>query len=99
MAAYSVSGGDLAGQACKVLSDSACNQLLAALPRKIPVDIHIGTADQNYANAQSDAVRFMAQGWISAQTFFWTDFNDGHNYSTVDLQQVWTNLCPNTVVP
>jgi poly(3-hydroxybutyrate) depolymerase len=99
MAAYSVSGGDLAGQACKGLLDSACNQLLASLPRKIPVDIHIGTADPNYTYAQSDAVRFPAQGWITGQTFFWTAFSGGHDYSTADLQQVWTNLCPNAVVP
>jgi poly(3-hydroxybutyrate) depolymerase len=99
MAAYSVSAGDLAGQACKVLSDSACNQLLAALPRKIPVDIHIGTSDPNYPYAVSDHNRFLAQGWVDGQTIFFTAFNGDHNYSTTDLQQAWTNLCPNAVVP
>ena len=99
MAAYGVSAGDLAGQACKNLSDSACDQLLAALPRKIPVDFHIGSMDPNYAYVQNDAVRFLGQGWVNGQTLFWTMFNGGHTYSTVDLQQVWTNLCPNAVVP
>ena len=99
MAAYGVSAGDLAGLACEGLSDAGCNQLLAALARKIPVDIHIGTADPNYSYAQSDAARFLAQGWITGQTLFWTAFTGGHTYSTADLQQVWTNLCPNAVVP
>jgi hypothetical protein len=99
MAAYSVSAGDLAGQACKGLSDSACNQLLAALPRKIPVDIRVGTSDPNYPYAQSDEVRFQAQGWIDGQTLFWTPFAGGHTYVTADLQQAWGNLCPNAVLP
>jgi poly(3-hydroxybutyrate) depolymerase len=99
MAGYGAAGGDLAGLACEGLSDAGCSQLLASLPRKIPVDIHIGTADPNYTYAQSDAVRFLAQGWVTGQTFFWTAFSGGHNYTPTDLQQVWNNLCPNAVVP
>ena len=99
LAAYSVSAGNLAGKACNGLSDAACNQLLAALPRKIPVDIHVGTTDPYYSSVQNDGNRFLAQGWGYGQTLFWTAFIGGHDYSTAELQQAWTNLCPNAVVP
>ncbi len=99
MAAYGVSAGDLAGLACEGLSDTQCNTALATLPRKIPVDIHIGTGDPNYPYAQSDHTRFLAQGWGDGQTIFYTTFNGGHTYSIADLQQIWTHLCPNAVTP
>jgi len=99
MAAYAVSAGDLAGFACKGLSGSQCNALLAALPRQIPLDIHIGTSDPNYPYAQSDDSRFLSQGWSSGQTIFYTTFSGGHEYTVSQLGEVWNNLCPNAVVP
>jgi predicted esterase len=100
MAAYGVGAGDLAGLACQGLNDAQCSGLLAALPRKIPVDIHVGIFDTYYLQPTiHDQNRFLAQGWITGQTVFWTGFNGGHNYTATDLQQVWTNLCPNAVVP
>ncbi len=103
MAAYSVSAGALAGEACKGLSDTECSQLLASLPRKIPVDIHIGTSDTYiYPYAQSDHARFLSQGWVDSQTIFYTAFsanNGDHNYYPTDLQQAWGNLCPQAVTP
>jgi poly(3-hydroxybutyrate) depolymerase len=99
LAAYSVSAGDLAGLACQGLSDAQCSGLLAALPRKIPVDIHIGTSDPNYPYAQSDHSRFLAQGWIDGQTIYYNTFAGGHTYSVSDLQLAWTHLCPAAVVP
>jgi hypothetical protein len=99
MAAYSVSAGDLAGLACEGMSDAECDQALAALPRKIPVDLHIGTSDPNYSYAQSDHARFLAQGWADGATVFYNIFSGGHTYTTGDLQMAWANLCPNAVVP
>jgi poly(3-hydroxybutyrate) depolymerase len=99
MAAYGVSAGDLAGLACAGRTDAECNQLLAALPRKIPVDIHIGTSDPNYAYAQSDHTRFLGQGWSDAQTIFYTTFSGGHEYTVSQLSGIWHTLCPNAVVP
>ncbi len=97
MAAYGVSAGDLAGFAC---TDPQCAQMLANLPRKIPVDIHVGSGDSYYLQPTLDDYnRFLAQGWVGGQTIFRTTFNGGHTYSSADLQQVWTNLCPNAVVP
>jgi poly(3-hydroxybutyrate) depolymerase len=99
MAAYSVSAGDLAGLACGGLTSAQCGQLLDALPRRIPVDIHIGTADPNYGYAQNDHALFLAHGWVDAQTIFYNTFDGGHTYSINDLQIAWTNLCPNAVTP
>ena len=99
MAAYSVSAGALAGEACAGLSDIECNQLLTSLPRKIPVDIRVGTSDGTIQYTTEDHNRFLAQGWVDGQTVFYTEFNGDHNYSTTDLQQAWGNLCPNAVVP
>ena len=99
MAAYGVSAGDLFGLACS--SDVECGLALAALPRKIPVDIHIGTSDPNYLcpYAQCDHSRFVGQGWDDGQTLFFTTFSGGHEYTQAQLGEIWHNLCPNAVVP
>jgi poly(3-hydroxybutyrate) depolymerase len=99
MAAYGVSAGDLAGLACAGLSNTECNQLLAAVPRKIPLDIHVGISDPNFGYAQSDHTRFVAQGWTSGQTIFYTTFVGGHEYTVTQLGEIWHNLCPNAVTP
>ena len=100
MAAYSVSSGDLAGLACQGLSDTLCNQALDALPRKIPVDIHIGgNSDPNFSYAQADYTRFVAQGWTNTESIFYTSLNIGHMYEMSQLSDIWRNLCPNAVIP
>jgi poly(3-hydroxybutyrate) depolymerase len=99
MAAYGVSGADLAAVACYGLSDAACNNLLAQLPRKIPLDIHIGNSDPNYPYAQSDHLRFVAEGWVSHVTIFYAVFVGGHTYTIDQLDETWTHLCPNAVTP
>lgn len=99
MAAYGVSAGDLAGLACLGVSNPGCSALLADLPRKIPVDIHIGTSDPNYPYAQSDHVRFLAQGWVDNQTIHYTAFSGDHEYDIPQLMDIWNNLCPNAVTP
>lgn len=97
MAAYGVSAGDLAGLACAGLTDAQCNDELASLPRRIPLDIHIGTSDPNYLYASSDHSRFLAQGWTDAQNVFYTAFSGTHEYTVTQLGEIWHNLCPNAV--
>jgi len=97
MAAYAVTGADLAALACD--SDADCNNLLAQLPRKIPVDIRIGNSDPNYAYAKSDRDRFLAEGWVNRVTLFYNVFVAGHTYSIAQLSSTWANLCPNAVTP
>ena len=99
MAAYGVSSGILAMVACAGYSDDGCDALLNALPRKIPLDIHIGNNDPNYQAAKADHLRFVADGWINHETIFYSVFVGGHDYTVQQLGQVWTNLCPNAVTP
>jgi len=99
MAAYGVSAGDLADLACAGLTSTQCNAELAGLPRRIPLDIHIGTSDPNYLKASSDHSRFLSQGWNDGQTTFYTVFSGGHEYTVSQLGEIWQNLCPNAVIP
>lgn len=99
MAAYGVSAGLLQGLACPGPTDAGCAPLLASLPRRIPVDIHIGTSDPDYALAAADHNLFVAQGWTDAQTIHYVEFGGGHTYTITQLGAIWNNLCPNAVTP
>lgn len=99
MAAYAVTGADLAALACAGYTDAGCSDLLAQVPRKIPVDIRIGNSDPNYAYAKSDRDRFLAEGWVRNVTLFYNVFVAGHTYTIDQLRSTWTNLCPNAVTP
>lgn len=99
LAAFAVTGAALAAVACYGLSDAGCNSLLAQAPRKIPLDIHIGDSDPNYPYAQSDHLRFVAQGWVDSQTVWYNEFAGGHTYSIDQLGEAWSELCPSAVTP
>jgi len=106
MAAYGVSAGTLQGLACPGQTDAGCAPLLAGLPRRIPVDIHIGTQDVdpsyfdfNYPNSIADHNLFVSEGWIDNQTIHYTEFDGGHTYTIPQLTAIWNNLCPNAVTP
>jgi hypothetical protein len=73
--------------------------MLDQVPRKIPVDIHVGTSDPTLTYATADHARLVAHGWVDGQTVFYNTFTGGHTYSVADLQIAWSNLCPNAVVP
>jgi hypothetical protein len=99
MAAYGVSAGDLAALACYGISSTVCGQHLAALPRKIPLDIHIGNSDPNYAYAKADRALFEAEGWVRRETIYYNTFSGGHEYTIAQLSDIWGNLCPQAVTP
>jgi predicted esterase len=99
MAAYAVSGADLAAVACADYSDAGCDSLLEGVPRKIPVDIHIGNSDPNFPYAKSDHLRFVADGWINHVTIYYNVFVGGHTYTIDQLGDIWGYLCPNAVTP
>ncbi|HEX3123427.1 MAG TPA: PHB depolymerase family esterase [Rhodanobacteraceae bacterium] len=106
MAAYGVSSGTLQGLACPGQTDAGCAPLLAALPRRIPVDIHIGTQDVdpsvgdfNYPDAVTDHNLFVSEGWVDNQTIDYTEFDLGHTYTIPQLGAIWNNICPNAVTP
>jgi hypothetical protein len=94
MAAYGVSAGDLAALACAGVSSAVCGQRLAALPRKIPLDIHIGNSDPNYAYAKADLTLLENEGWVRRQTIYYNTFSGGHEYTIAQLSVIWGNLCP-----
>lgn len=98
-AAYAVSAGVLGGLACEGMSASACSALLAAAPRKIPVDIHIGNSDSLLPLATADRSRFLANGWVTSSNLWFTTFTGGHTYASAQLAEAWTNLCPFQVFP
>jgi len=99
MAAYGVSAGVLQGLACPGPTDTGCAPLLAGLPRRIPVDIHIGISDPNYAQAVADHDLFLTQGWTDNQTVHYVEFSGGHTYSIAQLSTIWNNICLNAVTP
>lgn len=97
-AAYGVSAGSLEQYACT--DDGSfpptCASLLAGTHPKIPVDIHLGNTDPLYTQygAGGDPARFEAGGWIEGSDLFYTLFAGGHIYTTQQLGEIWTNLCP-----
>jgi poly(3-hydroxybutyrate) depolymerase len=99
MAAYSVSSGVLQAWVCPGPTDAGCASLLTNLPRKIPVDIHIGNTDPNYTQAAADHNLFVAEGWSDGQTIHYTEFDGDHTYTIAQLTDIWNNICPNAVVP
>lgn len=103
LAGYGVSAGALAGLACAGDSDAQCNARLAAMPRHIPFDLHVGHVDNptlSYVRADKD--RFVAQGFGLGTEFWYTVFVDaggGHTYTTAHLDAIWAHLCPYAVTP
>ncbi len=98
-AAHAVSAGALAGLACSGMSGAQCDALVAAASRRIPVDFHVGTSDPLFAQTLADSERFLAAGWQEGVNLWFTPFPGGHTYASVQLEQIWTNLCPFQVLP
>jgi poly(3-hydroxybutyrate) depolymerase len=101
MAAYGVNGGILAELACLNVSSATCATRLAAMPRKVPLDIHIGSSDTTVAPsyARSDHALFLAQGWVDEETIFYREFDGGHIYTTAQLGEIWQHLCRYALAP
>ena len=47
----------------------------------------------------ADSERFLAAGWQEGVNLWFTPFPGGHTYASVQLEQIWTNLCPFQVLP
>lgn len=104
MAAYGASSGVLEALACNGLSNAQCQQLLTNLPRRIPVDIHIGNSDTLLLPyAQNDQALFQNAGWQylgnPPYELYYTMFVGGHTYTVPQLGQIWGNLCRAAVIP
>jgi hypothetical protein len=91
-AAYGISAGALYAYACDPSGAFACTTYLPAVPRKIPLDIHIGMSDPLFPNTSGDPARFIAGGWNPTQVYY-TPFAGGHTYTTTQLGEIWANIC------
>jgi len=96
-AAYGVSAGVLRAATCDVPGDPAapvCSTFLAGVDPKIPLDVHVGTGDSLYNEAQADRTRLATAGWITARTLYFVPFSGGHTYTVAQLGEIWNHLCP-----
>lgn len=80
-------------------SPNSCATLFAALPRKLPVDIHIGISDPNYAGAAADHQRLLNNGWIDGVTVSYNAFVGGHTFVLAHLPQIAQFACGFAVQP
>jgi len=103
LAAYGVSAGALQPLTCTDAGPPTCASLLSGTPRKIPLDIHIGTSDPLYAYATWDVLhdrqRFQQGGWVRNRNLYYVPFSGGHVYTVAQLGEIWNHLCPFALGP
>jgi predicted esterase len=99
--AYAVNAGVLRALACSTNYPGSppCPTYLAGIPRKIPLDIHIGTGDSLYPEAQADHTRLLNAGWIDNRTLYFVPFSGGHVYNATHAGEIWNHLCPFALGP
>lgn len=97
LASLSVSGAS-SSYACYD-NPGTCDARFAALPRRLPVDIHIGTSDTRYPGAATDYQRLLSNGWVDGATMSYNAFVGGHTFSSAHLQQVAGFACRFAVQP
>ncbi|MGB8716855.1 MAG: hypothetical protein WCD66_10925 [Rhodanobacteraceae bacterium] len=78
---------------------ATCGARFAALPRKVPVDIHIGNSDPNYAWTGDDYQRLLTNGWVYGKNLSYTLFVGGHTYMASHLVQVAGFACRYALQP
>lgn len=96
LAAYAVSAGRLFALACRNDDEAGCQNRLDTQARKLPLDIHLGTADPLYGppfNASQDPNRFVQAGWVIDDTLNYYTFGDGHVYDAGHFVDIWNFFC------
>ncbi len=96
-AAYAIAAGVLRGYACTA---ETCPDFLAAVPRRIPVDISSGTGDPvvPLSEISADEGRFRDAGWQSGSNLWVRGLNQGHTYSSPQLATSWDTICRFAVI-
>lgn len=85
--------GRLDGLACH--SEPACAQLIAAAPRMLPVDLHVGSNDAaSRPYVLADYSRFQNAGWVPESNLWYRETNGGHEYDSAYFPEIWDHLCP-----
>lgn len=93
LAGMAVSAGALSQLACNPQVAGWCDSLVAALPRRLPIDVHIGLTDPLLPYARYDRDLLRAYGGGPGGTFGYHEFNGGHTYTTAHLGEAWAALC------
>lgn len=97
LAAVAVHAGAMQGLACT--SPSQCGELVAAMPRRLPIAFLVGDGDPMWPYTQADHARLLANGWSNGVDAFWSPFVGGHAYTQAHLVAAWQLLCPFQVLP
>ena len=85
--------GGLDGLACS--SEPACVQLIAAAPRMLPIDLHVGINDSaSRPHVLADYSRFQNAGWLPESNLWYRETNGGHEYIPAYFPEIWDHLCP-----
>ncbi|WP_313920385.1 hypothetical protein [Tahibacter sp.] len=102
ISAYSVSAGRLFALACLGDTEEQCQGRLDTQGRKLPFDLHLGTADPMYGppyNAVQDPPRFETAGWVMDDTLNYYVFGGGHTYEAGHFVDIWNFFCRFAVSP
>jgi pimeloyl-ACP methyl ester carboxylesterase len=102
VSAYSVSAGRLFALACLGDSEEQCQERLDTQSRKLPFDLHLGTADPMSGppyNAVQDPPRFESAGWVLDDTLNYYVFSGGHTYEAGHFVDIWNFFCRFAVSP
>ncbi len=102
VAAYAVSAGRLFALACLGDSEEQCQARLDTQVRKLPFDLHLGTADPMAGppyNAAQDPARFETAGWVMDDTLNYYVFGGGHTYEAGHFVDIWNFFCRFAVTP
>ncbi len=98
-AAYAIAAGVLRGYAC---APADCPAYLAAVIRKVPLDVSSGTIDPTvlFSEVVADEGRFTDAGWQSGLNL-WVRGLSGqrHTYTAGQLSANWNTICRFGVVP
>lgn len=85
--------GGLDGLACS--NEPDCVQLIAAAPRKLPIDLHVGYFDDvSRPHVIADYIRFQNAGWIPESNLWYRETVNGHEYNPAAFPEIWDHLCP-----
>jgi hypothetical protein len=55
-------------------------QVLAAMPRRVPVALEVGKSDPLLSYVRSDRLQLRGHGWTDGESFFYREFIGGHQY-------------------
>jgi len=97
-AAYAIAAGLLTRHACTA---DNCAAYLAAVPRRVPLDLSSGTSDPivPISAISADHGRFLDGGWVYNEELWVTGLNQGHTYTAAQLSDSWDRICRFAVVP